>query len=180
MKKVLAVLGVAGTLALAAAPPAHADSSTDAALALGAFAVFNQLVTGQTVQRAYPPQPVYVEPAPPVDYAPPGPPPPTVIYTPPPPVVYYNTNVLVQDGLRLPLSHQYERYNQENASYGTVRVDIVPSYVRQGIWIYDRTAGAWVSHPSVGNPNLQYATSYSPRYWRHHHWRHHRRHHDDD
>ena len=79
MKKAIAVLGVAGTLALAAAPPAHAGSSTDAALALGAFAVFNQFVTGQTVfQRAYPPQPVYVQPAPPVYYAPP---PPTVIYT---------------------------------------------------------------------------------------------------
>jgi len=87
MKKAIAVLGVAGTLALAAAPPAHAGSSTDAALALGAFAVFNQFVTGQTVfQRAYPPQPVYVQPAPPVYYAPP---PPTVIYAPPPPVVYY-------------------------------------------------------------------------------------------
>jgi hypothetical protein len=172
MKRVLAVLGVAGTLALAAAPPAHADSSTDAALALGAFAVFNQLVTGQTVfQQAYPPRPVYVEPAPPVYYAPP---PPTVIYTPPPPVGY-STNVLVQDGLRLPLSHQYERYNQEHASYGTVRVDTVPSYVRQGTWIYDRTAGAWVSHPSVGNPNPQYAISYYPRYGRHHRW-----HHDDD
>jgi hypothetical protein len=167
MKKVLAVLGVASTLALAAAPPAHAGSSTDAALALGAFAVFNQLVTGQTVfQRGYPPQPVYVEPAPPVYYAPPQPP--TVIYTPPSPVVYY-TNVLVQDGLRLPLSHQYERYNLENASYGTVRVDTVPSYVKQGTWIYDRTEDAWVSHPSVGNPNPQYAISYYPRYRRHHH-----------
>ena len=86
MKKAIAVLGVAGTLALAAAPPAHAGSSTDAALALGAFAVFNQLVTGQTVfQRAYPPQPVYVQPALPVYYAPP---PPVVYYT-PPPVAYY-------------------------------------------------------------------------------------------
>jgi len=54
MKKVLAVLGVASTIALAAAPPAHAGSLADSALALGAFAVFNQLVTGQTVfQRAY-------------------------------------------------------------------------------------------------------------------------------
>src|SRR5712692_8395602 len=87
MKKAIAVLGVAGTLALAAAPPAHAGSSTDAALALGAFAVFNQFVTGQTVfQRAYPPPPVYVQPAPPVYYALP---PPTGIYTPPPPLVYY-------------------------------------------------------------------------------------------
>jgi hypothetical protein len=66
-------------------------------------------------------------------------------------------DVLVQDGLRLPRSHQYERYNHENASYGTVKVDTVPSHVKQGTWIYDRTAGAWVAHPSVGSPNPQYA-----------------------
>jgi hypothetical protein len=68
-------------------------------------------------------------------------------------------DVLVQDGLRLPRSHQYELYNTENASYGTVRIETVPSYLKQGMWIYDRTAGAWVSHPSVGNPNPQYAAS---------------------
>ncbi len=96
MKKALAMLVVAGSIGLAATPPAHAGSSTDAALALGAFAVFNQFLTGQTVfQQA--PQPVYVAP-PPVYYAPPppppvyyAPPPPPIVYTPPPPppVVYY-------------------------------------------------------------------------------------------
>src|SRR2546428_13583241 len=87
MKKAIAVLGIAGTLALAAAPPAHAGSSTDAALAPGAFAGFNQFVTGQTgFQRAYPPPPVYVQPAPPGYYAPP---PPTGTYTPPPPRGHY-------------------------------------------------------------------------------------------
>src|SRR3989442_10199809 len=89
MKKAIAVLGVAGTLALAAAPPAHAGSSTDAALALGAFAVFNQFVTGQTIfQHGFGPRPVIVQPPPTVIYAPPPPPPPAVIYA-PPPVVYY-------------------------------------------------------------------------------------------
>ena len=144
MKKVLAVLGVASTIALAAAPSAHAGSSTDSALALGAFAVFHQLVTGQTLfQRAYPPPPVYAEPAPPVYYAP------------PPPVAYY-TNVPVQDSLRLPRSHRYELYNPENASYGVVRIGTVADHVRQGTWIFDRTAEEWVSHPSVGTPNPRY------------------------
>jgi len=92
MKKTLAMLVVAGSVGLAATPPAHAGSSTDAALALGAFAVFNQILTGQTVfQQA--PRPVYVAPAPPVYYAPPPPP---VVYTPPPPppVAYYTPQVV--------------------------------------------------------------------------------------
>ena len=67
--------------------------------------------------------------------------------------------VLVQDGLRLPRSHRYELYNPENAVYGAVPIDTVSSYVRQGRWIYDRTAEAWVSHPSVGTPNPQFVTS---------------------
>ena len=75
------------------------------------------------------------------------------------PALAQGSDVLVQDGLRLPRSHQYELYNTENASYGTVKVETVPSYLKQGMWIYDRTAGAWVSHPSVGNPNPQYAAS---------------------
>ncbi len=64
--------------------------------------------------------------------------------------------VLVQDGLRLPRSHQYEQYNAANASYGVVRIGSVADHVRQGAWIYDRTAQEWVSHPSVGAPNPQY------------------------
>ena len=68
-------------------------------------------------------------------------------------------DVLVQDGLWLPRSHRYELYNPENAAYGPVPVDTVSSYVRQGRWIYDRTAEAWVSHPSVGQPNPQFVAS---------------------
>src|SRR5215813_4944625 len=85
MKKTLAMLVVAGCVGLAATPPAHAGSSADAALALGAFAVFNQFLTGQTVfQRGFPPEPVVVVPPPAVIYAPP----PAVIYAPPPAVIY--------------------------------------------------------------------------------------------
>jgi hypothetical protein len=78
---------------------ASAGSSTDAALALGAFAVFNQIVAGQTIFQQglgpryvsretvivqQPPTVVYQQP-PAVVYAPP----PAVVYAPPPPVVVY-------------------------------------------------------------------------------------------
>jgi len=75
------------------------------------------------------------------------------------PALAQGGDVLVQDGLRLPRSHRYELYHPETGSYGTVRVNTVPRYVSQGTWIYDRTADEWVSHPSVGHPNPQYAAS---------------------
>src|SRR2546422_8502520 len=59
---------------------AFAGSSTDAALGLGAFAVFNQILGGVGIFG----RPAVVAPAPPVVYAPPPP----VVYAPPPPVVY--------------------------------------------------------------------------------------------
>ncbi len=69
---------------------ASAGSSTDAALALGAFAVFNQIVSGTGVFSA----PVVVQQPPAVVYTPPPPvvyaPAPAVVYVPaPPPAVYY-------------------------------------------------------------------------------------------
>ena len=88
MKKLLAVALV---LIVLSPVVAFAGSSTDAALALGAFAVFNQILSGagvfggllghQAVVVA-PPPPVIYQPAP-VVYAPPPP----VVYAPPPPVV---------------------------------------------------------------------------------------------
>src|SRR5262245_49805720 len=89
-KPLIALLLTAG-IALAAAPPASAGASTDAALALGAFAVFNQIATGQTVFQQWgrpapvvvAPPPVVYAPAPAVVYAPPP-----VVYAPPPPPVY--------------------------------------------------------------------------------------------
>src|ERR1700756_2033734 len=59
---------------------AFAGSSTDAALGLGAFAVFNQILGGVGVFG----RPAVVVAAPPVVYAPAPP----VVYAPPPPVVY--------------------------------------------------------------------------------------------
>ena len=70
---------------------AWAGSATDAALGLGAFAVFNQILSGVGIFGGAPP--VVVErPVPPVVYSPPPvvytPPPPPVVYSPPPAVVY--------------------------------------------------------------------------------------------
>lgn len=89
MRKWLAMLGVVAVLGVAAPAPVAAGSSEDAALALAAFAVFNQLVRGETIFhngfRAH--ETVIVHQAPTVVYAPP--PPPTVVYSPPPAVIYY-------------------------------------------------------------------------------------------
>jgi hypothetical protein len=86
MKKAIMVvtLLVLSAVCLLLPVQASAGSSSDAALALGAFAVFNQIFGGygphvrETV--------VVQQPA--VIYAPPPPPPPAVIYA-QPPVVYY-------------------------------------------------------------------------------------------
>jgi hypothetical protein len=81
MKGVVAAVALVGALAVPGL--ARAGSSTDAALGLGAFAVFNQILSGTGVfggGRA-----VIVER--PIVVAPP-PPPPVVYYPPPPPVVY--------------------------------------------------------------------------------------------
>src|SRR5262245_9981635 len=90
MKKALALGMLVVPLMFALPSPAAAGASTDAALALGAFAVFNQIVHGQTVfSDVFAPRPVPVS-QPPVVYAPPPvyTPPPAVVYTPPPAVVY--------------------------------------------------------------------------------------------
>src|SRR5207253_4792022 len=68
---------------------AFAGSSTDAALGLGAFAVFNQILGGVGLFGGFAhPAPVYAAPA--VVYAPPPP----VVYA-PPPVVYAPAPVVV-------------------------------------------------------------------------------------
>jgi hypothetical protein len=92
MKKLACVLAIVGALGLAMPAPADAGAAQDAALALGAFAVFNQLMRGDTVlhdmfghrREVVVRERVIVHPPAQVIYAPP---PPTVIYA-PPPVVY--------------------------------------------------------------------------------------------
>jgi hypothetical protein len=93
MKKLLVVLPLTAAMAFGSAVPARADGSTDAALALGAFAVFNQLVRGETVlnnifggPRAVVHERIVVHQPPVVVHQPPA-----VVYAPPlpPPVVVY-------------------------------------------------------------------------------------------
>jgi hypothetical protein len=97
MKRVIAAVALSGVLMVPGL--ASAGSSTDAALGLGAFAVFNQILSGTGVFGAGRPvvveRPVVVYAPPPVVYAPPPPavvyapaPPPAVVYSPPPAVVY--------------------------------------------------------------------------------------------
>jgi hypothetical protein len=81
MKRLASLLLLPALVALVPLP-AHAGSSTDAALGLGAFAVFNQIVRGETIFHG-PGRPVIRER---VVYVPAPPPP--VVYTPPP--VYYS------------------------------------------------------------------------------------------
>lgn len=110
MKKLVAAVALASGIA-ATAQPAAAGSSTDAALALGAFAVFNQIVRGETIFHSSPSSthvvretvvvhqpPVVVSPAPVVVHAPPavvyGAP--AVVYPAAPMVVYRPAPVIVQ------------------------------------------------------------------------------------
>jgi len=92
MKKLVGAVAVAGLMLLPGA--AFAGSSTDAALGLGAFAVFNQILGGVGIfgrpAVVAAPAPVVYAPPPPVYVAPPPPvyvTPPPVVYA-PPPVVY--------------------------------------------------------------------------------------------
>ena len=170
MKKVLAVLGVASTIALAAAPPADAGSSTPVGYYSNArvqdglrlsrshqYELYNRESGSYGVVRVDT-VPGYVQQGEWIYDRTAG------AWVSHPSVGNSNPrygasgrDFRVQNRMRLPRSHQYELYNRESGSYGVVRVDTVPSYVHQGEWIYDRTGGAWVSHPSVGNPNPRYA-----------------------
>jgi outer membrane lipoprotein SlyB len=69
-----------------------------------------------------------------------------------------DSDALVQDGWRLPRAHRYETYDVNSARYTQVGVSDVPGRLARGEWIFDRTANAWVSHPSVGR-NPQYLAS---------------------
>ena len=95
MKRVVVGAALVGSLMMPGL--AAAGSSTDAALGLGAFAVFNQILSGPGVfgggRTVVVERPVVVAPPPPVVYSPPPPvyyapaPRPVVVY-PAPPVVY--------------------------------------------------------------------------------------------
>lgn len=117
MKRLLAGLALlAGSVAVVPVP-AHASGGTDAALALGAFAVLNQLVRGETIFQApllaapappvlVQPQPVFVR-QPPVYVAPP----PVIVMWPPvyapalPPVLVFGAPVVIYR--RIPPGHDH-------------------------------------------------------------------------
>ena len=93
MKRLATGLVIALLLLLPAA--AYAGAATDAALALGSFAVFNQIISGTGLfaglAAAPPPQPVYYAPPPPV-YVAPSPPvyyAPRPVYVAPRPVIVH-------------------------------------------------------------------------------------------
>jgi hypothetical protein len=100
MKRLAALPVLVAVLMLPFAPPAQAGSSTDAALALGAFAVLNQILRGETIfhdlgarretvivrERVIVHEPPVIVHEPLIVHQPP-----TVIYAPAPPtIVYYS------------------------------------------------------------------------------------------
>jgi hypothetical protein len=122
MRKALAGLLLLAGLAVAVPPSALAGSATDAALGLGAFAVFNQLLTGQTIfhqgfgPRYFTQETVIVQPPPAVIYAPP----PQVIYAPPPPPVvlypngYYAHGYAYTPSPYAPYYRHYRRHHHDD------------------------------------------------------------------
>jgi hypothetical protein len=132
VKRVLGAVLISGTTVLAGVQVAQAGGATDAALGLGAFAVFNQFVRGETIFHGFRPapvviqQPVVVAPppvvyalGPPIVYAPPPPPvvyyalPPAVVYAPGPGPTYYARKYFHK---RMPPGHyrQYYRYHRKD------------------------------------------------------------------
>jgi hypothetical protein len=122
MKRVLAI----ALLTLLLLPGiAFAGSSTDAALALGAFAALGTILMGAAAfghpAIAAPPPLVYAPPEPPAVYAPAPPvvaPPPPVVYAPQPPVVYAPTPPPVVYAPRVHRHRHYDRYGYAYDDYG--------------------------------------------------------------
>ena len=72
-----------------------------------------------------------------------------------------STDNLVQGGLSLPRSHQYQAYDSAAGRYENVRVESVPDRVAKKQMVYDRTAKLWVYHRSVGGVNPMYSATAS-------------------
>ena len=116
-------IGLALVVTLLLPAVAFAGASTDAALGLGAFAVFNQMLGGVGIFA--PARPAVVVAPPPVVVAPP-PPPPVVVYPYAYPAYYYPVPV-----------YHYPRYY-------TVPRGCPPGLARQG------RCGGWVSRHHDG------------------------------
>ncbi len=140
MKKLIALL-----LAVAVLSPAvaFAGGSTDAALGLGAFAVFNQILGGVGIFQGLYPQPaVVVAPPPrPVIVAPPAP---AVVVAPPPPPVLvreYHYPVPAYYAYPVPAYYAYPAPAYYRAPRKVVVVErsgfCPPGHARKG-WCYGR------------------------------------------
>jgi hypothetical protein len=70
---------------------------------------------------------------------------------------YLTPENLVQGGFTLPRSHRYEIYDRTTGQYTEIEPSAVVAKIEAGEWVFDRTAGVWVTHPSVGR-NSQYLT----------------------
>ncbi|HYE90139.1 MAG TPA: hypothetical protein VEA38_03920 [Terriglobales bacterium] len=109
MKRAAVGLALAGMLVMPGM--ARADSSTDAALGLGAFAVFNQILGGTGIfgggRTVVVERPVVYAPPPPVVYAPPP-----VVYAPPPPPVVYAPRPVYSSGVVYAPAHPVVVYPQ--------------------------------------------------------------------
>jgi len=119
---VVALLVLAASSFLVLPEQAGAGSSTDAALALGAFAVLNQIVRGETIFNGSPhvvrqtvvvEQPVVVQ-QPAVVYTPP---PPAVVYAPAPPAVVYYVPAPPPVVVYSPSGYYYPRYGYGSPAY---------------------------------------------------------------
>ncbi|MBM4439708.1 MAG: hypothetical protein FJ027_04750 [Candidatus Rokubacteria bacterium] len=128
MKRAAVGLALAGMLVMPGM--ARADASTDAALGLGAFAVFNQILGGTGIfgggRTVVVERPVVYAPPPPVVYAPPPPP---VVYAPRPvyshgvvyaparPVVVYPQPVYVAPRVKYHPGHRGHHHGHGHRHY---------------------------------------------------------------
>lgn len=122
-----AIVGTALVVTLLVPGVALAGASTDAALGLGAFAVFNQMLAGIGIFG--PPRVVVVAPPPPVVVAPSP-----VLVAPPPPVVVYPYGYSPYYAYAAPVYYAYPRRHH------AALAGCPPGLARQG------SCGAWRFH----------------------------------
>ena len=60
----------------------------------------------------------------------------------------------------VPRDHRYDTYDTRSRQYTAVNVGSVPARLDRGEFIYDQTAGVWITHPSGGRNPSYLASSY--------------------